>query len=165
MPTDFTPPIVTLVIEFPDGRVEHVPVQLPSYHDFHQIDADIPEPDVPYTRIEHGQPALNPDDPAYLTARAEALTWRQRRRLVQALVRGGHDLPGATLAEQTDWFFTQADAGLVHALLGFFNNATLGGRARIDARAVTFQSLRAGADAHLPAQWLDAAPVGVADGR
>lgn len=163
--TDFTPPVVTLVIEFPDGRVENVPVQLPSYHDFHQTDADVPEPDVPYTRIEEGRPALNPDDPAYLAARAEALAQRQRRRLVQALVRGGHHIPGSTLAEQADWFFTQADAGLVHALLAFFNNATLGGRARIDARAETFQPVRAGADAHLPAQRLDAAPVGLADGR
>ncbi len=165
MHTNFTPPIVTLVIEFPDGRVERVPVQMPSYHEFHQIDAEIPEPDLPYTRIENGLPAQNPDDPGYLAARTEALAQRQRLRLVQALVRSGHDIPGATLAEQTDWFFTQADAGLVHALMTFFSNATLGGRARIDARAATFHPLRDGADAHLPAQRLDAPAVVGAGGR
>lgn len=136
-----TPPIVALTIEFPDGRAETVRVQLPSYHAFHEIGLDVPEPDVPYTRIVSGQPAPNPDDAEYIAARAEALNLRQMRRLVHALVQGGESIPGATLAEQTGWFSAHAEAGLVHALLTFFNQATLGGRARIEARADTFHSL------------------------
>jgi hypothetical protein len=136
-----SPPIILLTIDFPDGRAETLRAQLPSYHEFQQIGLEVPEPSVPYTRILNQQAAPNPDDPHYIAARADALQQRQLRRLVQALVRGGEDLPGATLAEQTDWFIAHADAGLVHALLTFFNQATLGGRARIEARADTFQPL------------------------
>lgn len=150
---------VSVTVKTAYGRELTVCLALPSYHHYRDIMADVPMPKPPTKINAERKPVPDFESETYLAARREYATEQNCRVLVDALVRGGMDIPGATLAEQTAAFrASEPDAGVVNALSEFIAESVAGVQRIADD--LPFRQLRTNGHAGDPAGGDDALRVG-----
>lgn len=137
------PEVVDAKITTSYGKVITVPVLTLSWEQWENIGRQVPEPEVPRTKIApSGKPEdmlPNPKDEAYLEAVSEAGNRRILLRMLAAIEGGGMVVPGNTTDEKLAEL-KAIDSGMFQALIGVIMRAWGGTQARVEARAATFRA-------------------------
>lgn len=136
------PEVVDAQITTSYGKTITVPLLLLSWDQWENIGRQVPEPEVPRTKLgPSGKPEdmlPNPKDEAYLAAVSKASDKRVLLRLLAAMEGGGTVVPGNTTDEKLN-ALKALDSGVFQALVGVIMRAWGGTQARVETRAATFQ--------------------------
>lgn len=131
---DFGIKPVTVKIKTAYGRELEVTLAPPSYHRYRELMAAIPEPTPPMKINAERKSVPDREHSGYIAAMQKRAIDLNYYVVVDALVRGGLELPGSTLAEQAEAFrASEPDSGIVNALIAFVIEAAIGVRATPDS--------------------------------
>lgn len=143
---DLTTRLISIIVQIPytepDGtpRRRRLKIYTPTYHEWHMIGAQVPDPDIPRTIWSEAQNAKlpNPYDKKYLEELARVREERDFRRLIFCLEKAGIVVPGDTMEAKLETLKTTLDAGIANALLDFLRKTVQGGIAKLEAIADSF---------------------------
>lgn len=158
------PEVVDAQITTSYGKTITVPVLTLSWEQWENIGRQVPEPEIPRTKIApSGKPEdmlPNPKDEAYLAAVNEAGNRRILLRMLAAIEGGGMVVPGSTTDEKLA-ALKAIDSGVFQALIGVIMRAWGGVQTRVESRASSFRpsALDAPQDANVPALGHDTKPI------
>ena len=117
----------------------------PSRMEWLEIEGSVTNPVVPNTRIdERGVKVPNPQDVAYQQKLMDANARRVLLLVTHALVKGGNELPGDTLAAQADALDAVVDGGVINAVYGYLRRTLSPAAEAIKDRAAGFQQVPGG---------------------
>jgi len=154
----FAKKTVTVALKTNYSEPVEVTLRLPSYHHYQALLAAVPAPVPPKIMTAARREVPDLEDETYKQQLRDRAIRQNYLVLVDALVEGGMEIPGATLDEQVDVFIaSEPDAGMVMALLNFITAAISAVRAQPDD--APFRAVHAAGDAGVPTLRNDAAGV------